>query len=492
MGFTPDVTVVGGGLAGSEAAWQLACRGLRVALVEMKPAAMSPAHQTPLLCELVCSNSLRSDDPATGAGLLKQELRRAGSMVIACADEHRVPAGSALAVERFGFGRAVTTRLALHPNVRIERRVIDELPAGPTIVSTGPLTGGRLADAVRALLGGDKLYFYDAIAPIVAADSIDFDHAFRASRWDKHSPAQAGEPAAAARPGGGAGSDGGGTDDAGADGDDRLAGAEGDYINCPLDREQYYAFVAAVRAGRKVMPNRFEEPRFFEGCLPIEVMVERGDDVLRYGPMRPVGLTDPRTGRWPFALIQLRPENRYLSAYNLVGFQTRLAYPEQQRIFSMVPALREAEFLRFGSIHRNSYIDSPRLLGSELELRNQPEVRFGGLLTGVEGYIESCAMGLLAALFTEARLRNRTLPPPPPTTAMGGLYHHVTAPRTEGQAFSPTNINFGLLPGLDSSGPGEPGGKKKRTPKRDRKRLIAERAATDFAAWLDAVARAAA
>jgi methylenetetrahydrofolate--tRNA-(uracil-5-)-methyltransferase len=465
-----DVTVIGGGLAGAEAAWQLAERGLRVALIEMKPALMSPAHQTPLLCELVCSNSLRSDDPTTGAGLLKEELRRAGSLVIAAADQHRVPAGSALAVERFGFGRAVTTRLAVHPNVRIERRIIDDLPDNPTILCTGPLTGGKLADQVRALFGGDRLYFYDAIAPIVAADSIAAKRSFRASRWDRHSPADSG-----AQPGAQPGDSDAGDSDAGGS-DDKLAGAEGDYINCPLDEDEYYAFVAAVQAGRKIVPNRFEEPRFFEGCLPIEVMAERGADVLRHGPMRPVGLIDPRTGKRPFAVLQLRPENRYLSAYNLVGFQTRLAYPEQERIFRMIPALREAEFLRFGSIHRNTYIDSPALLGPALELKARPSVHVAGLITGVEGYIESCAMGLLAALFVEARLRGRECPTPPPTTAFGGLYHHITAPRGPGQRFSPTNINFGLMPGLD-----------RRAKKRDRKRLIAERARADLGPWLAAL-----
>ena len=471
--WQPEVTVIGGGLAGTEAAWQLAIRGVRVALVDMKPVRMSPAHQTPLLCELVCSNSLRSNEPVTGAGLLKQELRRAGSMVIACADEHRVPAGSALAVERFGFGRRVTTRLAVHRNIRLERRVLDELPSGPTILATGPLTGGRLAEQIRTLLGGDKLYFYDAIAPIVAADSIDPAHSFRASRWGKHSSHQTGD-----QPDGQPDGQPDDPKDKKADDsqDDRLAGAEGDYINCPLTSDEYYAFVREIRTGRKITPNRFEQPRFFEGCLPIEVMAERGDDVLRHGPMRPVGLTDPRTGRWPFALLQLRPENRYLSAYNLVGFQTRLAYPEQKRIFRMIPALANAEFLRFGSIHRNTYIDSPSLLGKELELRARPDVRLGGLLTGVEGYIESCAMGFLAALFAYSQLRGRTCPPPPATTAFGGLYHHVTAERPPGQRFSPTNINFGLMPRLQ-----------KKARKRERKRLAAERAYTDFSAWMESM-----
>jgi methylenetetrahydrofolate--tRNA-(uracil-5-)-methyltransferase len=460
-----EVTVIGGGPAGCEAAWQLAEAGVRVALVDMKPAALSPAHQTPLLCELVCSNSLRSDDPGAPAGLLKRELRRAGSLVIACADRHRVPAGAALAVERFGFARAVTTRLALHPNVAIERRVVERLPDGPTVLATGPLTFGPLADELRRMCGGAGFYFYDAIAPIVAADSIDADRSFRASRWGHDGPVAepADGPGCAGGPGCG---DGGG--DVGV----------GDYLNCPLDQETYLRFVMEIRAARKVAPRDFEEPRYFEGCLPIEVMVDRGDDVLRHGPMRPVGLTDPRTGRRPFAVVQLRPENRYLTSYNLVGFQTRMAYPEQQRIFSMIPALREAEFLRFGSIHRNTYLDSPRLLGPELELLTRPDVRVAGLLTGVEGYIESCAMGMLAAWFTAAALRGRPTSPPPLTTALGALHHHVARRRAAGERFAPTNINFGLLPPLAV-----------RARKRERGALHAERAGRDLDAWLGAMAK---
>jgi len=426
--WRPDVHVVGGGLAGCEAAWQLAERGRKVALVDMKPALLSPAHRTPALCELVCSNSLRSDDPEAPAGLLKAELRRCGSLVIACADRHRVPAGDALAVERFGFGREVTARLALHPNVRIERRVLAELPAGPTIVATGPLTGGGLARTVLGLLGGDRLYFYDAIAPIVDADTIDWTHAFRASRYRDSA----------------------------------------DYVNCPLGEDEYYAFVAEVRAGRKVAPHAFEEPRYFEGCLPVEVMAERGVDVLAHGPMRPVGLTDPRTGRRPFAVVQLRAENAYGTSYNLVGFQTRLAYPEQKRIFRMIPALREAEFLRFGSIHRNAYIDAPSLLGPTLELVARPDVRFAGQMTGVEGYIESCAIGLLAAWFAAGLAEA-----PPATTALGGLHHHLTARRAPGEKFAPTNINFGLLPPPDD-----------RARKKDRRAAVVARAERDLGAWL--------
>jgi methylenetetrahydrofolate--tRNA-(uracil-5-)-methyltransferase len=451
---------VGGGRAGCVAAWQLAEAGVKVRVVDGKPTALSPAHQTPLLCELVCSNSLRSDDPAAPAGLLKRELRRCGSLMIECADHHRVPAGAALAVERFGFAREMTTRLALHPNVTIERRALDRIPEGLVILATGPLTAGGLAGELRALCGGERLYFYDAIAPIVAADTVDMEHAFRASRWGKDGPALAPE-----------------SETCGEGGDVGV----GDYLNCPMDEPLYYRLVEEIAAARKVVPREFEEARYFEGCMPIEVMVERGRDVLRHGPMRPVGLTDPRTGRRPFAVLQLRPENRYLTAYNLVGFQTRLAYPEQARIFSMIPALREAELLRFGSVHRNTYLDAPRLLGPELELRARPEVKVAGLLTGVEGYIESCAMGLLAAWFTAARLRGEVMAPPPVTTALGGLHHHIARRREPGERFQPTNINFGLLPRVEG-----------KARKRDRGALVAERAARDLEAWLGARATVAA
>ncbi len=451
----PDVTVVGAGMAGSEAAWQLAEAGLEVALVEMKPTAMSPAHQTPLLGELVCSNSLRSDDPVAPAGLLKHELRRCGSMVIACADRHRVPAGQALAVERFGFARAITQRLALHPRIRIERRRLDDLPDGPVIVCTGPLTEGALGEVIRRELGGDRMYFYDAIAPIVAAESIDWDHAFRASRWGRDSDAPDRDAPEARAAGGDTG--------------------VGDYVNCPLDKAQYEAFVDAVNAGRKVLPHEFEEPRYFESCMPIEVMAERGPQTLRFGPMRPIGLRDPRTGHRPWAVVQLRPENKYMTAYNLVGFQTRLAYPEQQRIFQMIPALGHAEFLRFGSIHRNTYIDAPARLGTRFELRTRPGVRFAGLLTGVEGYIESCAMGLLVAWMLAEELTGRAAPTPPPTTMMGGLYLHVTAPRDAGYKYGPTNVNYGLLPPLEG------------VRKDHRKERMSARAREDLEGWLASV-----
>jgi len=459
------VTVVGGGMAGSEAAWQLAEAGLDVSLVEMKPCAMSPAHQTPLLGELVCSNSLRSDDPIAPAGLLKHELRRCGSLVIGCADQHRVPAGQALAVERFGFARAITQRLALHPRIRIERRRLEELPEGPVIVATGPLTEGRLGEVIREELGGDKMYFYDAIAPIVAADSIDLDHAFRASRWDRNSELISG--------GHGHGHGQGEADDSAAGGDVGV----GDYVNCPLNKAEYDDFIEAVNGGRKILPHDFEEPKYFESCMPIEVMAERGPQTLRFGPMRPIGLRDPRTGHRPWAVVQLRPENKYLTAYNLVGFQTRLAYPEQQRIFAMVPALAKAEFLRFGSIHRNTYIDAPAKLGARFELRTRPNIRFAGLLTGVEGYIESCAMGLVVAWLLAGELAGREILPPPPTTMLGGLYHHVTAERPPKYKYGPTNVNYGLLPPL-------PG-----TRKDNKKPRMAERANADLDAWLGEIAR---
>jgi methylenetetrahydrofolate--tRNA-(uracil-5-)-methyltransferase len=440
------VTVIGGGLAGCEAAWQLAERGLAVQLIEMKPARLSPAHTTPLLAELVCSNSLRSDDPHTPAGLLKAELRAAGSLIMQCADESAVPAGDALAVDRHQFSRRVTSRLFRHPRVQVQRRLVDALPKGPCILAGGPLVDGGAARTVRRLCG-DRLYFYDAIAPIVEAETLDFGHCFTASRYKD---SEAGEP--------------------------------GDYINCPLSRDEYYAFVDALLAGRKVLPHRFEEPRYFEGCLPIEVMAERGRDTLAFGPMKPVGLSDPRPGAPPpYAVVQLRAENCYGTAYNLVGFQTRLAYPEQKRIFALIPALHQAEFLRYGSIHRNSYVEGPKVLTPELGLRECPHVHLAGQITGVEGYIESTAMGLLCALFVAGKQRGLTVPPPPATTALGALYHHVMAKRAAGQPYVPMNINFGLLPPL----PDERAAK--RAGKHGRRILHAERARRTLPPWLHEV-----
>jgi methylenetetrahydrofolate--tRNA-(uracil-5-)-methyltransferase len=429
------VTVIGGGLAGCEAAWQLARRGVAVTLVERKPVEMSPAHSTPLLAEIVCSNSLKSDDAESPAGLLKQELRRAGSLILECADETRVPAGEALAVDRHAFARLVTTRIALERGIRLERHTIDEFPEGPVIVATGPLTGDALARRLSRTLG-EALYFYDAIAPIVDAETIDFGRTFRASRYGK---------------------------------------GQGEYLNCPLSHDEYQALVAELRAARQVVPHAFEEERYFEGCLPIEVMAARGPDTLRYGPMRPVGLRG--AGESPWAVVQLRPEDREGTAYNLVGFQTRLAYPEQKRILRIIPALHRAEFLRLGSIHRNTYVDSPRRLGPELELRALPDVRLAGLLVGVEGYVECAAMGLLCALFLAGRLRDAPIAPPPPTTALGALHHHVTRMRGEGEAFQPANIHFGMLPPV-----------RDRAGRDERRRLQLERARRDLGPWLERIA----
>jgi len=430
------VHVIGGGLAGCETAWQLARRGLDVTLVERKPVEMSPAHTTPLLAEIVCSNSLKSDAPHSPPGMLKDELRRAGSLMLRCADETRVPAGEALAVDRHAFARLMTTRIALDPRIRIERRSMDVWPDGPVIVATGPLTGDALARRLAFTLG-DALYFYDAIAPIVDADTIDPGQTFRGMRRGR---------------------------------------GEGDYVNCPLTRDEYLALVREIGAGRQVAPHGFEEERYFEGCLPIEVMVARGEETLRFGPLRPVGLRDA-SGREPWAVVQLRPEDREGTAYNLVGFQTRLAYPDQKRILRMIPALRQAEFFRMGSIHRNTYVDAPRRLGPELELRGLPDVRLAGLLVGVEGYVECAAMGLLAALFIAARLRGGAAEPPPPTTALGALYHHVTRMRGEGEAFQPANIHFGLFPPTGGRIGGEA-----------RRRLQIERARQDLEPWLAKVA----
>jgi len=403
---TERVTVIGGGLAGCEAAWQLLRAGLEVDLVEARPAIQSPAHRSLLLGELVCSNSLRSDAPDTAAGLLKAELRRAGSLILAAADATRVPAGSALAVDRNAFAWRITSTLALHPGLRIQRRALDRLPEGPCVLASGPLTSAGLTAELRKVLGG-HLAFYDAIAPIVEADSIDWSKVFHGARREPGSR---------------------------------------DYVNCPLDRDQYDALVHALRSARQVVPHPFEEPRYFEGCLPVEVMAARGDDVLAFGPLRPVGLVDPRTGRRPHAVVQLRAEDEAGSCYNLVGFQTRLVQGEQRRVFRMIPGLERARFLRHGSIHRNSYLDSPRVVDAELRLRAAPQVTVAGQLAGVGGYGESTALGLVAGLLVASRLRDAPLGPPPRSTALGALVAHVTRPRATDERFEPSNITFGLLP----------------------------------------------
>jgi methylenetetrahydrofolate--tRNA-(uracil-5-)-methyltransferase len=434
------VTIVGGGLAGSEAAWRLAQAGVPVDLWEMKPARRSPAHVLDGLAELVCSNSLRSDNPSNAVGLLHEELRRLGSLVLAAADETRVPAGDALAVDRDRFSRLVTERIEAHPLVRLVREEAVRLPEPPglALVASGPLTSDALAVELAAVAGG-RLHFYDAIAPIVAAESVDGSIAYARSRYGK--------------------------------------GSGDDYLNLPFDEGQYRAFVAARLEGEKVAPHAFEEPRYFEGCLPIEVMAERGPDVLAYGPMKPVGLEDPRTGRRPFAVVQLRREDAAGTAWNLVGFQTRLTWPEQRRIFrAFVPGLAQAEFLRLGQIHRNTFVEAPKVLAPDLSLRERPHLFLAGQITGVEGYVESAACGHLAARAILDRLRGRPFRPPPPGTAMGALHRHLTGEaHPPDHAYQPTNVVFALFPPL----PGRHRGKAAR------KEAHAERARKELASWLD-------
>ncbi|RSU46102.1 methylenetetrahydrofolate--tRNA-(uracil(54)-C(5))-methyltransferase (FADH(2)-oxidizing) TrmFO [Sphingomonas sp. S-NIH.Pt15_0812] len=436
--MTHDIHIVGGGLAGSEAAWQLAEAGFKVRLSEMRGSGeKTPAHQTEGLAELVCSNSFRSDDAeANAVGLLHQEMRTLGSLILAQADRHRVPAGSALAVDRDGYSQGVTDALANHPNVTLVRERVDSLPEGPAILATGPLTAPALAEAIGGATGAEALAFFDALAPIVYRDSIDMDVAWFASRWDK--------------------------------------GETKDYINCPLTKEEYLAFHAGLIEGEKTPFKEWEKDTpYFEGCMPIEVMAERGVDTLRYGPMKPVGLDDPRTGRWPYAVVQLRQDNAQGSLWNIVGFQTKLKHSEQVRLFRTIPGLQNAEFARLGGLHRNTFIKSPELLDPTLRLKNRPNLRFAGQITGCEGYIESAAVGLLAGRFAAAELRGETLAPPPPETALGALLGHITGAATA-ETYQPMNVNFGLFPPI-------PG----RTKKADRKRMYTDRGRTALAEWLN-------
>jgi len=428
------LTVIGGGLAGCECAFQLARLGHDVCLREQKPVKRSPAHQSDSLAELVCSNSLRSDDPTSAIGMLHAELRRVGSLILSAADLTKVPAGGALAVERELFAKEVASRLLQSPKLTLVPGEVTELPEGTVVIATGPLTSVALTDQL-AKYTGEKLYFYDAIAPIVSADSVDETVAFRQSRYGK--------------------------------------GGGDDYLNLPMEKDAYLAFVAALKAGTKVKPHAFEEPKYFEGCLPIEVMAERGDEVLSHGPMKPVGLHDPRTGRRPWAVVQLRYEDRAGTAYNLVGFQTRLSWPEQKRIFGTIPGLQNAEWLRMGQIHRNTFIDSPRLLNRDLSLKAEPRIFFAGQISGVEGYVESAACGYLVALSLHARLTNAPFVPPPGTTAMGALYRHVTGDaHPEGASYQPTNVVYALFPPL-------PG----RVKKQDKRSAYAARSTADFDLW---------
>ena len=404
-----DLVVIGGGLAGSEAAWQAATRGLRVLLYEMRPVRQTPAHQTAWLAELVCSNSLKSAALDTAPGLLKEELRRLGSLVLRMADAARIPAGSALAVDREQFARSISEAVSSHASITLMREEVRDLPSDlPTIIATGPLTSEVLAEQIRQLSGERDLYFHDAISPIVDAQTIDYDRAFFASR---HS-----------------------------EGDAR------DYLNCPLTKEEYLCFHKALTHATVVPFHTFEEPRYFEACLPIEEIASRGLDTLAYGPMRPVGLVDGQGRRDFHAVAQLRREDQMGSAFNLVGFQTKMTYPEQKRVFRLIPGLEQAEFLRFGSLHRNTYINSPKLLRDTLQFRNRNDLFFAGQITGVEGYTESVATGLLAGL-NAVRLVHRTdLLVPPPNTALGALVRYIAY--ATGQPFQPMNINFGLLPEL--------------------------------------------
>ena len=430
------VHVVGGGLAGSEAAWQLAERGHDVMLHEMRPMRRTPAHKTDLLAELVCSNTFKSTETSNAHGLLKAEMRLLGSMVLQAADDARVPGGSALTVDRDVFSRAVQERVFAHPRIRLTREEVTDLPS-PSIVATGPLTSDALATAIRRRLGVESLAFYDAIAPIVSGDSIDLDVAFRASRYGKETmPVR---PNDELPPTGAAGAAEHGPDA-------RSAFAEngqGAYLNCPLDREQYESFIDALIAADQASAHDFDPVPYFEGCMPIEEMARRGRDTLRFGPMKPVGLVDPRGRRRPWAVVQLRMEDRGGRMWNIVGFQTRLRYAEQQRIFRTVPGLQRAEFLRLGSIHRNSYINSPSALTPHLSLRDDPSTLFAGQLTGVEGYTESTATGLLAAVNLSRLLQGAAPVIPPPSTMLGALYRYLR--EADPRHFQPMNANFGLV-----------------------------------------------
>ena len=426
------INVIGAGLAGSEAAWQIARRGVRVRLHEMRPLRMTEAHQTGMFGELVCSNSLRNDSMETAVGVLKQEMRRLGSLIIATADRVRVPAGSALAVDREEFSRILTETLAAHPMVEIVRAEATAIPSGPTIVATGPLTSPAFGAALNQVVGERNLYFYDAIAPIVTAASIDMNVAYMASRWGK--------------------------------------GGE-DYINCPLDEAGYTAFVAALMAAEKVAAHSFEKQIYFEGCMPIEEIARRGPMTLAFGPMRPVGLAHPRTGERPFAVVQLRQDDGAGRLFNMVGFQTKMTYPEQRRVLRMIPGLERAEFVRLGSLHRNTFVDSPRLLRPTLQFRGRDDLFLAGQMIGVEGYVESAAAGMLAAI-NAARLRaDLELLVPPPETALGALVAYITdASRRD---FQPMNANYGLMPDLKSRARG-----------RERKIEMGYRATAALDAWI--------
>ena len=404
----PTVKVVGAGLAGAEAAWQLAQRGIQVELYEMKPHKKSPAHHTDTFAELVCSNSLRGDKLENAVGLLKEELRRLGSLIIACADATRVEAGGCLAVDRQGFSDLVTERIKNHPNITVISEEVTQVPEGPVIVATGPLTSDALSKAIGTYFGSDYLHFFDAAAPLVTAESVDMDEAWWQSRYDRGTP---------------------------------------DYINCAMNKEQYEAFVRELISAEEAEVHGFEDKRVFEGCMPVEVMARRGQDTLRYGPLKPVGLVDPKTGKEPYAVVQLRQDNAAKSVFNLVGFQTHLKFGEQKRVFSMIPALRNAEFVRYGVMHQNTFLQSPKLLDRFYADRRNPLVAFAGQMTGVEGYVESTASGFLAGVAMAAKVQDKPVPEFPQETAIGALGLYVSDSRIEN--FQPMNVNFSIIAPLE-------------------------------------------
>ncbi|MEY4576427.1 MAG: hypothetical protein RL701_1130 [Pseudomonadota bacterium] len=428
-------------MAGTECAFQLAERGVPVRLIEQKPHVRTPAQNGDGLAELVCSNSFRGASLGNAVGLLKEELRRAGSLVLQVGDLTRVPAGGAMAVDRELFSQEMTRRIAEHPLIELASEEVLQLPAArPLVLATGPLTGDALASDLARVIGAEHLAYYDSIAPIVAADSIDWDRVFRASRYDK--------------------------------------GGDEAYVNCPFERDEYDAFVAALLAAEKVAPRAFEEVRYFEGCLPIEVMAERGLRTLAFGPMKPVGLVDPRTGRRPYAVVQLRCEDAGQTAYNLVGFQTRMTQPEQRRVLGMIPGLANAKYERYGTVHRNTFVDAPRVLGDDLALRALPGVYVAGQLSGVEGYVESAACGLWVGLLLAGQLTGTPLPTPPATTALGALLSHLRRPDAR---FQPSNVVFSMFPEMAAP--------KGRRGKRERHLALAERALTDLDPWLVAIGK---
>jgi methylenetetrahydrofolate--tRNA-(uracil-5-)-methyltransferase len=421
----PHVTVIGAGLAGSEAAWQIAESGVRVTLYEMRPVRKTPAHHTDKFAELVCSNSLRANGLSNAVGVLKEEMRLLDSLILSAADHNAVPAGGALAVDRDGFSGEVTTRLRTHPNIEVRTEEMPELPSGVVVVATGPLTSPDLSEKIRALTGEDYFYFYDAAAPIVEKDSIDMDKVFLASRYDK---------------------------------------GEAAYLNCPMNEEEWNAFYEALTTAEAAPLKEFEKEVYFEGCMPIEVMASRGKQTLLFGPLKPVGLVDPRTGKQPFAVVQLRQDNSAGTLYNLVGFQTHLKWGEQKRVFSMIPGLENAEFVRFGVMHRNTFINSPKLLRPTYQYRDRDDLFFAGQMTGVEGYVESAASGLIAGINAARRARGEELLVFPEDTALGSMAHYITT--ADFRHFQPMNANFGLFPPL---------GEKIRS-KKDKNERIANRA----------------